>query len=279
MSDFYDALIAKQEHDQAFDPNRIITKGELVEVDGAVEVTDRPSWCWVKEYSQHGGVFQAFNVTTAKLAGTPVLIAHSPKVPSLRQVLSLDFETLANYPGISGDPTMPDNFPYLPEHHGSHEWREGTYGSDPVNVYLRAFVPLRTQADSGLTVSIAPLSYHYQGARVRYAGGTLDLSSHEPGTASKARRVLVYLDKIDNTIKAIAGEIGVDNTAVPLPHPSIPASSIPSCFVRLAKDQTSFTEASDFEEARFPFGGTSPASGGGGGESDDSMSTLPCCGV
>ena len=278
MADFYDALIAKQEHDIQFDPNRIITKGELIEVDGAVEVSDRPSWCWVKEYSQHGGVFQAFNATTAKLAGTPVLIAHSPKIPSLRQVLSLDYETLANYPGISGDPTMPDNFPYLPEHHTSHEWREGTYGSDPVNTYLRSIVPLRTQVSSGLTVAIAPLLYHHAGARVRYAGGTLDLASYEPGTADKARRVLTYLDKMDNTVKAIAGELGVDNTAVPLPHPSIPASAIPSCFVRLAYDQTSFVEADDFEEARFLFGGTSPAAGGGG-ESDDAMSTLPCFGV
>ncbi len=278
MTDFYDALIAKQEHDTQFDPNRIITKGELIEVDGAVEQADMPSWCWVKEYSQHGGVFLAFNVGGAKLAGTPVLIAHSPKIPGLRQVLAVDYDTLSLYPGISGDPTMPPNFPWLPEHHDSHEWREGTYGSDPVNTYLRAIVPLRTQISSGLTVDIAPLLYHHAGARVRYAGGTLDLSSYEPGTADKARRVLTYLDKMDNTIKAIAGELGVDNTAVPLPHPSVPASSIPSCFVRLAYGQTSFVEADDFEEARFLFGGTSPAAAGGG-ESDDAMSTLPSCGV
>ena len=268
MSDIRDAILARLQRERQFEDNRAITKAELIKVDGAVKVSDRPGYMWAREYGQQGGVFQVFNPATAALNHLPVLVAHQPKTPSQRRVLDVDWETIAY------ESTPPANFPYLPAHHESHERYDGHYGSDPVDVYLRMVYPLRCELDSALTVQVAPLVYQVGGQRVRYAGvDSLSLAADVPGTSGKARKVLVYLDTASNTVKTVAGALGSSATGTALPYPAIPAGGIPSCYMRLEYGQTALVETTDFEDARMLF------SYANSGTVITAISTLPCCGV
>lgn len=266
-TDLRDAVLARRTREAGLETNRDITKAELIRVDGHVKVLDRPGYVWAREYGQHGGVFQVFNPSVTAISGLPVLVAADPKYPSRRRVLGVDWETLANMPAG----TMPPNAPYLPEHARSHERYDGYYAADPVNVYLRMLVPLRCEANTGMTVRVAPLVYQINGQRIYYGGiESLDLSMHVPTTAGKGRRVLVYLDTTDNTAKISVGALG---SGVALSYPAIPAAGIPSAYVRLVYGQTSLNER-DFEDARMLFGVQQA-----GGVGAVSANTLPACGV
>jgi hypothetical protein len=268
MSDLRDAILTRLKREKGFEANRIITKAELIKVDGAVKVVDRPGFCWAREYGQHGGVFQVFNPSTSAQNHLVVKVAYDPKAPHLREVIGVDWETY----GVWG--TAGGNFPYLPEHGESHERYDGHYGSDPVDVFLRMLYPLRCELNSALTVQVAPLVYQAGGLCVRYAGITsLSVAAHVPGTSGKARKVLVYLDTASNTVKTVAGALGSSATGAALPYPAIPAGSISSCYVRLQYAQTALVETTDFEDARMLLAAASATI------TAATANTLPCCGA
>lgn len=244
MAVLRDAIQATQDRKKKKDePLRVITRGELIDIGGSVEVTGRPGYCWVREYGENGGVSQVFNPTTQPSNGLAVLIGHTPKAPYRRIVLDVNWEMIAGSPEYGGDP-------YLPAHHETHEWPDGWPGPDPVTVYGRSLAMLRTYPGSaGLTVSISPYRYEKDGATVTFAGhADYDVTASQPG-AGLARYVLIYLDADTNVIAVVNGDTVVDAGPVVPPFPAPPLASIPSAWVRLDGAATAVAEA-DIVDAR-----------------------------
>jgi hypothetical protein len=122
-------------------------------------------------------------------------------------------------------------------------------GYDPLNVYLRMLVPLRTTPITGLTVQVAPLVYSVSGTPTIFLGtNSLDLTSNVPASGL-ARYVLIYLNTSTNAIATSNGSTVVDSKTVIPPLPANPTNSIPSAYVRLAGDQTTIAE-DDTRDAR-----------------------------
>lgn len=259
-----DAVLAKRAQAALLESNRDITKAELIKVDGSVQVLDRPGYVWAREYGQHGGVFQVFNASVTAWAGLPVLVAADPKYPSMRRILDVDWEILANHSSYDGNP-------YLPQHAMSHIRYDGYYAADPVDVYLRMLLPLRCEPASGLTVRVAPFVYYVNGARQYYLGtNSLDLSDYVPDVSGKSRRVLVYLDMATNTALASPGALG---STVPS-YPAVPSGGIPSAYVLLTYGDTALDEKADFQDARPLFASSSVSTAAAA-----TANTLPSCGV
>lgn len=265
MPSIRDAVLAKRAQSAGHEANRPITKAELIEVDGSVKVSDMPGYVWAREYGLAGGVFQVFNASVTAWAGLPVLVANEPKHPSRRRVIGVDWETLAQNSAYTGDP-------YLPGHHLMHERYDGTWGADPVDVYLRMLLPLRCELASGVIVRVAPLVYYVAGARAYYLGtNTLDLASYVPTVAGKTRRVLIYLDTASNTAKVSAGPLTSGSNPS---YPAVPTGGIPSAYVTLTYGDILLSEKTDFLDARPLF-----ATASAGGTSAGSMNSIPCCGA
>ena len=225
------------------EPLRNITRGELIDIGGSVEVTGRPGYCWVREYGEDGGVSQAFNPTTQPSNGLAVLIGHAPKAPYRRIVLDVNWEMIAGSPDYDGDP-------YLPAHHKTHEWPDGLPGPDPVTVYGRSLSMLRTYPGSaGLTASISPYRYERDGTVITFAGhADYDVSGSQPGVGL-ARYTLIYLDTDTNLIGVVDGDTAVDAGPVVPPFPAPPLAAIPSAWIRLDGAATAVFEA-DIVDAR-----------------------------
>jgi hypothetical protein len=248
MSSLTDAIKARQQRDATFEANRQLILAEMIKIGGAVEVSGRPLYVWVRELDQNGGVFQVFNPNVQARAGTPVIIGYGPKPPYRLQVLRVDWSILSGLDDFDGDPM-------LATHGHAHEWPDGLPGGDVVDVHPRALVPLRTYPGTGLQVNVMPLRYSYNGAAVQFLGQyEYDISGSQPASGS-VRYVLIYLNMTTNALGTVNGTaVGYGPTVTP-PYPNIPAQAIPSAFIQLDGDQTSITET-DIEDARMPLGDT-----------------------
>jgi len=218
------------------EPTLELTKGEILEVDGSVHVSNRPGYVWVKTQDQAGGITAMFNPTVAARNGMPVLIGAMPKVPWRPMIRDVNWELLADLSAYDGDP-------YLPAHSSSHEWPDFGPGSDVVQIYMRALVMLRVYPGTGLAVCIAPGRYTYTGESVRFPGQTdYDLSGSQPG-ANLARYTLIYLDKTTNTISNTDGATATDVFTITPPEPAYPSmANVLLALVRIDDEQASFAE-------------------------------------
>jgi len=231
-----DAKRAHRASQAVLEPNLELTKGEILEVDGSVHVPNRPGYVWVKTQDQAGGITAVFNPTVAARNGMPVLIGPMPKVPWRPMIRDVNWELLADLADYDGGP-------YLPAHSSSHEWPDFSPGSDVVQIYMRALVPLRVYPGTGLAVSIAPGRYNYSGESTRFTGQTdYDLSGSQPG-ANLARYTLIYLDKTTNSIANTDGATATDVFTITPPEPAYPTvPNIPLALVRIDDEQTEFAE-------------------------------------
>lgn len=244
MAVLRDAIQATQDREKKkAEPLRIITRGELINIGGSVEVTGRPGYCWVREYGENGGVSQVFNPTVQPSNGLAVLVGYTPKVPYRRVVLGVNWEMIAGSPEYDGDP-------FLPAHHETHEWPDGSPGPDPVTVYGRSLSMLRTYPGSaGLAVSVSPYRYEKNGTTVTFAGhADYDISGSQPA-AGLARYVLVYLDADVNTINVVNGGTALDVAPIVPPFPAPLQATFPSAWVRLDGAAAAIAEA-DIVDAR-----------------------------
>lgn len=237
-----DAILARLQHEQSFEPSLTVDRAELIAVEGAVEHPERYNYCWIREYSMGGGVTLIFNPHVQPRAGLPVLVGPAPKWPHRRMILGVDWQTICDSDDYDGEA-------YLPLHARSHEFRPGNYGADTVNVYARAWVPLRVYGYQDLEISVAPGRYIHGGESVQFAGHVgYDLSSSKP-SSGEARYVLVYLNKATGTIGIVDGAVTVDSATVVPDEPTLPGDSIGLVYVRLDGSQTSFSE-NDFIDIR-----------------------------
>lgn len=188
------------------------------------------------------------NPTALKEDGTRVLVARDPRPPHRWRILSVD-------DSYSSDTSqIPFSQFQVGIHGANHQvFDEASPGPDPTYVGLPMMMLLKTTGDGAtLTVTTHQYSYTMNGAyRISYTQPT-DLTSYVPGTASKIRKVLVYLDRDTNLLQIVSGAIVDDDGITPIPEPAPPTGvdARESAWVTLANAQSTITTATDIKDAR-----------------------------
>lgn len=188
------------------------------------------------------------NPTALKEAGTRVIIARDPRPPHRWRILSID----DSYSSETSQ--VPFSQFQVGIHGPNHQtFDESSPGPDPVYVGQPMLMPLKTVGDGvTLTVEINEYTYTINGAYRKSYQQSLDLTSYVPGTASKIRTVLIYLDRDSNLIQVVAGTIVDDDSITPIPEPPPPGGvdARESAWVTLANGQSTITTATDIKDAR-----------------------------
>lgn len=247
-----------------FAPKPEFTRGLLGDGLGNVTVPNRPDKSYVRFNRGSTEYFEVFNVTVNPVNDWPVLIGELPWLPGLTQVVGTDW---AAYEQSGWDDNVGATSPHAP----THEWPDGSPGSDVVNIYTRAIVPLRAYALGSGSTTVYVNSYEYENPN---ASGTvwpglpgIDLapvmSSLSTGTA---RLMGIYLDPATNTLGIITGVSDIFTDASDPPSPQFPPGVLPAGRIRVYGGQANIGEA-DIRDARRLFGyiptGTSSAASGG----------------
>lgn len=213
-----------------------------------VEGRKFPFYLWVRMWNSDGSVLPAFNgANVPAIAGWPVYITRSRGSDQELEIIGVDKEILAVT-------DLPVGFSNVGQHGWAHEMPDGAPGFDPVLVYPRAWSQLRTYATDPLSliVNVSPLVYPYGNTRIKFDGGTVDLTAVEAGLAAgQARLVLIYLDLTTNTLGSANGAIGADAGGWFLDEPVVSNDTIPSAVVRIAEAQTEISEAASIRDRRW----------------------------
>jgi len=232
-----------------FSPKPSFTRGILGDGNGNVTVPERPDKSYVRFNRGANEFFEVFNRTVNPVEGWPVLIGELPWQPGLTQVVDTDWSAFEQ----SG---WGDNIGATSPHAPTHEWPDGSPGSDPVNIYMRSIVPLRGYANSsGTSIFVNSYEYEYQGSGHVWGGvPSVDLSPVISSMTSGTMRFMgVYLDPDTNLLGVVTGSITVFTSAFDPPRVQFPTNVIPSARVRVYGSQANVTEF-DMRDARQPFG-------------------------
>lgn len=231
-----------------FSPKPSFTRGILGDGNGNVTVPERPDKSYVRFNRGANEFFEVFNRTVNPVEGWPVLIGELPWQPGLTQVVDTDW---AAFEQSGWGDNLGDTSPHAP----THEWPDGSPGSDPVNIYTRSLVSLRTYAsNSGTFVYTNAYEYEYQGSGHVW-GGTpgVDLLPVISSMASGTMRFMgVYLEPDTNTLGVVTGNTTVFTSAFDPPRVQFPTNVLPSARVRVYGSQANVTEF-DIRDARQPF--------------------------
>ena len=241
-----------------FEGRRDIQRAVLGHPDGStVRVAGRPDLVYVRLKAQGSGLWKVFNDKVPDDWGLPVLIEKRP-VGSMWEIIDVDKETISvTHPGGWGGDGL------VPTHAPRHEWPDQVPGQDPVNIYPRAMVPLRSYARTyaSLSVQMAPYRYTYDGVFKNFWGGAISLATYQPA-AGYSRYVLTYLDPRTNTPHATPGGITTYSATILPPFPDMPEYAIPSALVRVWGNQ-SYVVENDIIDYRIIFGMNVPDQAGG----------------
>ncbi len=116
----------------------------------------------------------------------------------------------------------------------------------------RLLIPGLVHYQSGLVIRVERLTYQWLGEQKRWGGGTIDLTSYLPATASTWRWAKVGLDPVSNTIAVTTGiPVGL---GTPLTYSRLSAidfsNKIPLAGVILRNGATTIDNESDYEDLR-----------------------------
>lgn len=233
-----------------FAPQPVFTRGLLGDGLGNVTVPDRPDKNFVRFNRSSTEFFEVFNVTVNAVNDWPILIGELPWLPGLTQVVGTDW---AAYEQSGWDDNVGATSPHSP----THEWPDGTPGSDAVNIYMRSIVPLRAYTLGTGSTTIYANSYEYENPNGSGSvwGGLpgIDLapimSSMSTGTA---RLMGIYLDPNINTLGIVTGVTDIFTDASDPPSPQYPQGIIPVARIRVYGGQVSIGEI-DIRDTRQPF--------------------------
>lgn len=233
----------------AYEDRRKIYWGIITEFHGSTTYNELgQQWTWVKFFGRLESLTPVLNPTSLKEAGTRVLIARDPRHPHRWRILSID-------DAYSSETSQVPFSQFSTGIHGANHqtFDEASPGPDPTYVGQPMLMPLKTVGDgSTLVVVVNEHVYTVNGAYRKSYQQNLDLTSHVPGTASKVRKVLIYLDRDANSLKVIAGTIVDDDGFTPIPEPPPPSGvdARESAWVTLANGQSTITTATDIKDCR-----------------------------
>jgi hypothetical protein len=223
-----------------------VTKGLTMGIDNSNDssVSARPGFIWVKEESQSGAIFQAFNQSVKTLVGLPVLVARDRVPPFRRVVIGIDWDVLptTTYAGQAYE---------IVNHATSHEWQDTLPGLDAMTVYPRSWAPFRVYPMAGLTVGVAKGYYIKDGILTSYIGDSgLDLSGYIPA-ADYNKIVLAYFQLSDGTVHFLAGDPTYYTD--PYDYPVAVADTFSLCYILMTSTLTQISEANIIIDLRTPF--------------------------
>ena len=246
MSMLRKVIKAKQEASKQFAKYRKVAKAITASVDttDSCKCATRPGYFWVKEYGQHGGYFQVFNTGVQDRVGMPVLTGIEPQSPFRRVIFSIDW---GEVPLIFDDDDIPPGAYDLPAHAASHEWSDADPGTDIVNVYQRAIVPLRAQYTDGMKLQVAPALYFDNDDLKMFMGQEVAVTLYVPSSSGNHKRVLLYLNPDTDSIQ-VQDQVEVDDGAEAI-YDDPPAGTLPVAWVYLQYGDTGLVD-SDITDAR-----------------------------
>lgn len=229
-----------------FYPKPQYIRGLLGDGRGNVLVPERPDYNYVRFSRASSETFEVFNKEVSQpVDGWPVLIGEFPWTPGLIQVVATDWSAYAQ----TG---WGDEMASIQAHAPTHEWPNFIPGSDPLNVYLRAITPMRTQAAASGSTSVMVTAYEYDGATgTNYAWPGLPelaLGAATPSTGTM-RYMGVYLNPATNTLGVVTGSTTIFTDALEPPRPAWPRGVMPTAYVRLYGGQSQINER-DIRDAR-----------------------------
>ena len=234
---------------ETYEGYKDIIPAVIKSVDGSVHPTNQPHMVWVAEHGLDGSRVKVLNILTDVTDGTPVWVGPNPKQPDTRMVIGLYDGDLT--PNQSASLSTHNS----PRHAQNHQYpSESDPGVDPVLVFQPAIQPLKVVGDgSTLSVTIGAGKYMYDGTPGFYVGESYDTTSLVPSTASRTKRVLLYLDPSVNTVGALSGTEVITGGAIDPDYPVVPRGMIPLAYIQLTNGQTSITTATHIEDWRFLF--------------------------
>lgn len=204
-------------------------RARMISVNGQVSVKGKPGYVWVRIGTL---VAQALNLEVAVKENQAIWVIFD-EAANEYVVEKLDVSQLKYSDTWNGDPN-------LANHARSHE----PGGGDPINIYTRMLVALKTYVTSdntGLTVNVAPYG-DFNGYN------NLSLAASKPASGL-ARYVLIYLDTADWAIKTVDGNTVIDLAIIEPDRPALPDGGMASAYVRIDGDQITFAD-DDIKEAR-----------------------------
>lgn len=240
-----EAARRQREREEAFAASRVIAVAYVNALNGSIDVPNQPGYVWVSTWGIAGSRYPAYNKGFALIDQTPVQLAYAPQRPFPWEIIDLYTSDLA--PNQGGSPAS-----FRVSIHGKNHQvpSESAPGKDPVRIYQPAIDMLKSEASSGLLITVRPLIYLHGETIYTFGGTTLDLSPYVPATPSNHHAILIYLDKVTTTTMVSAGA-EIADTSDPVP-PDVPANAIPSAFFTLANGQTTLSMVDDYVDAR-PF--------------------------
>jgi hypothetical protein len=243
-NDIKDLIIARINRDSVKQDGIATVKGITVGVDlsNSCEVTGRPGFVWVKENSQDGAVFQAFNTTIKTLVGLPVIVSRGANKVYRRVITGIDWDVI---PGTSyvGEPYTVLN------HNETHEWQDTLPGIDAVNVYPRSIAPMRVYPGSGVTISVSRGIYIYNRVVYDFVGEvSYNLLSYVPPSGYNVG-IFIYLDFVTGTLQSVVGTPILIAVGEPV-YPTILNGVFPLCYVKLFDTTTYISEINIIRDLR-----------------------------
>jgi len=247
-SDDRDINRARKNYERDFERSRKVIPAVIVSIASSTTPDNLgPNFTWVKVWGRDESAIPAFNPTTLKEAGTPVLIARYPRGPYRWEILSPNHNYLIETESIELSRIT------IGPHGENHQVpTDAAPGPDPAYTFQAALMPLKTVGD-GATLTVKTYFYIYMkgGARKFFAGLDTDLTSSVPGAGLK-RKVLLYLDKDSNLLVVLEGATIASGSPLPAPEPAAPSGVTvrESAFVDLVNGQTSISTATDINDCR-----------------------------
>lgn len=237
---------------EKFSPKPEFIRGLLGDGQGNVEVSGRSDKSYVRFARGSTEFFEIFNRTVTPVNDWPVLIGELPWQPGLTQVVDTDWSVYEQ----SG---WGDNLGNTSPHAPTHEWPDGSPGSDPLNVHLRAIVPGRAYLSSTgtTTIFVNSLEYEYNETGTVWAGTPgIDLVPVISDTVTGTMRYAgVYIEPTTNALTVITGSTTVYSDALTPPLVSFPGGVVPIARVKIYGGQAAISEA-DITDAKRPFNPT-----------------------
>lgn len=226
--DLRDVIKLRQQHEQQFAQEQVVTNGRIVARNGTAKVPGVLNYVWVSpSLEEEDGDLLAepvavYNRTVKVRVGLAVQVGFAP-YSSVLEILRTIVDTSSQTEDTRGINLEP--------HAGSHR----VDGDDPLYVEERAFMSLLTYpTGTGMSVHVSGYGYWDEAGNWQVFDGQrdLDLSSHVPGSGS--RLVLISLNRSTNSLVITDGDVFVTDTLAVLPDaPSLPAGHVPSAFVYL----------------------------------------------
>ncbi len=250
MSEFEDLKkIIRDLLTNRFSPKPNYTRGLLGDGLGNVEVPNKPDHSFARFNRSSTEFFEIPNHTVSPVDGWPILIGELPWQPGVIQVVDTDWSAYqqSGWGNQIGSTSL---------HSFTHEWPDGSPGSDVLNIYPRSFTPLRgfVQGSGSTTFFANAYTYDFQGSGSTWSG-LPGVDTSVPMAAlptGQAQMLGIYLNPTSNTLAVITGTTDVFTDAFDPPRPTFPANVLPVAWVRIYGSQAGLAEK-DIRDARRQF--------------------------